>query len=206
MLKGKHAIVTGGGRGIGLATARALTALGAQVSILARSKDELEDAVRSNAATRWFQADVSVESDVERAFEASKEASGPCSILVNNAGIVDMEQIENLSLERWKRVLDVNLTGAFLCTRAALRQMRPTGEGRIVNVASISATLGSARSAAYNASKWGLVGLTKCTAEEVRGTRILSVSVSPGSTETAMLKQTPFPPKMTAEEVASVIA
>jgi NAD(P)-dependent dehydrogenase (short-subunit alcohol dehydrogenase family) len=103
-------------------------------------------------------------------------------------------------------VLDVNLVGAFLCARAVIPSMKARRRGRIVNVASISATVGTPGSGAYNASKWGLLGLTKCLADELREHGIACIAVSPGSTDTAMLARTPFAPRMTAEDVAGVIA
>ena len=99
----------------------------------------------------------------------------------------------------------LNLVGAFLCARAAIPQMRDRRRGRIVNVASISATLGTAEASAYNASKWGLVGLTKSLAEELRDDGVQVLAVSPGSVDTAMLKGTPYAPQMTATDVARVV-
>ena len=112
---------------------------------------------------------------------------------------------EETSPADFRRVLDVNLTGAFLCARAVIPGMKARRRGRIVNVASISATLGTAEASAYNASKWGLVGLTKCLAEELRGHGVACLAVSPGSTDTAMLAQTPFQPRMTPGDVAKVV-
>jgi len=204
-LRGRTAIVTGGGRGIGAAAARALTAAGARVTVFARSHPELEGVVRSGAAELAVRGDVSREADVDNLLREHERRLGPCDVLVNNAGILVRGLAEALAPSDFRRVLDVNLTGAFLCARAVIPGMRARGRGRIVNVASISATLGTAEATAYNASKWGLVGLTKCLAEELRPHRVQCLSVSPGSTDTAMLRATPFPPEMTPEDVARVI-
>jgi len=204
-LRGRTAIVTGGGRGIGAAVARALTGAGALVTVFARSHGEIAALVRAGGAELAVRGDVAREADVENLVAEHERRLGPCDVLVNNAGILVRGLAEALSPQDFRRVLDVNLTGAFLCARAVIPGMKARKRGRIVNVASISATLGTAEATAYNASKWGLVGLTKCLAEELRPHRVQCLSVSPGSTDTEMLKATPFPPQMTPGEVARVI-
>ncbi|HVP68163.1 MAG TPA: SDR family oxidoreductase [Anaeromyxobacteraceae bacterium] len=204
-LEGKTAIVTGGGRGIGAAAARALSALGARVTVFARTGSELAQVVAAGHAALAVAGDVSREEDVGRLVAAHLDALGPCDVLVNNAGVLERGRVEGLEPAAWRRVLDVNLTGAYLCCRAVLPQMRARRSGRIVNVASISGTLGSPEASAYNASKWGLIGFTKSLAEELRGDHVQVMSVSPGSVDTAMLKKTPFAPAMTSEDVAKVI-
>jgi NAD(P)-dependent dehydrogenase (short-subunit alcohol dehydrogenase family) len=199
------AIVTGGGRGIGEAVARALTARGLEVTVFARSASELERVVASGWAALAVDGDVSREADVARLVEAHERALGPCDLLVNDAGVLVRGAVDALDPAEWRRSLEVNLTGPFLCARAVLPGMKARGRGRIINIASISATLGTAEAAAYNASKWGLVGLTKCLAEELRPFGVQAIAVSPGSTDTAMLKQTPFTPAMTPADVARVV-
>jgi NAD(P)-dependent dehydrogenase (short-subunit alcohol dehydrogenase family) len=199
------AIVTGGGRGIGAAVARALTARGVAVTVFARTGSELAAVAGSGAAALAVAGDVSREADVARLLAEHERALGPCELLVNGAGILVRGPVEALAPEAWRRTLEINLTGAFLCARAVVPGMKARRRGRIVNLASISATLGTPEASAYNASKWGLVGLTKCLAEELRGHGVQALSVSPGSTDTAMLRQTPFPPDMSAEEVARVV-
>ncbi|MGH9333970.1 MAG: SDR family NAD(P)-dependent oxidoreductase, partial [Vicinamibacteria bacterium] len=128
-------------------------------------------------------------------------------LLVNNAGIVARRAIVETDSDLWDRVLDVNLKGAFLCTRAALPSMIARRRGRIVNVSSISGTLGTKLLSAYCASKWGLIGFTKATAEEMKSHRIQAFSVSPGSVKTEMLQQG-LPgarPDMEPEDVASIV-
>ncbi|HET7755229.1 MAG TPA: SDR family oxidoreductase [Anaeromyxobacteraceae bacterium] len=205
-LAGAGVIVTGGGRGIGAAAARALTALGARVTVFARTAGELDRVVLERAALHAVAGDVAREDDVARLFAEHARAVGDCDVLVNDAGITDRALAEELSPERFRRVIDVNLVGPFLCARAAIPGMKARRRGRIVNVASISATLGSAEGSAYNASKWALVGLTKCLAEELRPFGAQCLAVSPGSVDTAMLRQTPYAPEMTPEDVARVIA
>ncbi|HVI95543.1 MAG TPA: SDR family oxidoreductase [Anaeromyxobacter sp.] len=205
-LAGKTAIVTGGGRGIGLATARALTALGARVTVFARTAAAVEAAVMGGAAALAVAGDVSREEDVARLAAEHERTLGPCDVLVNDAAILHRGLVEELSPDAWRAQLEVNLTGAFLCARAVVPGMKRRRRGRIVNVASISGTIGSVSASAYNASKWGLIGFTKCLAEELREHGVQCLAVSPGSVDTEMLKQTPFAPQMRSEEVANVIA
>ena len=127
-------------------------------------------------------------------------------MLVNGAGILRRAPVEELTPAAWREQLEVNLTGAFLCARAVVPAMKARRRGRIVNVASISGTIGSVDSSAYNASKWGLLGLTRCLAEELRPHGVQCLAVSPGSVDTAMLRLTPFPPDMQPEDVARVVA
>jgi 3-oxoacyl-[acyl-carrier protein] reductase len=177
MSAARTAIVTGGGRGIGAARGAALAVVG----------------------------DVRREEDVARLVAEHERTLGPVDVLVNDAGILVRALAEETSPAAFREVLDVNLTGAFLCARAVIPGMKARRRGRIVNVTSISGTLGTPAASAYNASKWGLVGLTKCLAEELRAHGVQCVSVSPGSVDTEMLRKTPFPPEMTADDVARVV-
>jgi NAD(P)-dependent dehydrogenase (short-subunit alcohol dehydrogenase family) len=199
------AIVTGGGRGIGAAVARALTARGLRVTVFARTRAEVDRVVSEGGAAHAVAGDVAREEDVARLVAAHERALGPADVLVNDAGVLVRGLAEALSPADFRRVLDVNLTGAFLCARAVIPGMKARARGRIVNIASISATLGTPEGSAYNASKWGLVGLTRCLAEELRPHGVACLAVSPGSTDTAMLRQTPFAPEMTPEDVARVV-
>ncbi len=205
-LSGRTAIVTGGGRGIGAATAEALTRGGAKVTVFGRTAGDLEALVRAGAAALAVEGDVAREEDVARLVEDHQRALGPCDVLVNNAGILHRALAEELTPAEWRAQIDVNLTGAFLCARAVIPGMKARRRGRIVNIASISGTIGSERASAYNSSKWGLIGLTKCLAEELRPHGVQCLAVSPGSVDTAMLRKTPFPPDMAPGDVARVIA
>ena len=199
------AIVTGGGRGIGAAVARALTARGVKVTVFARSQAQLEAVVASGWAALAVAGDVRREEDVARVVALHERALGPVEVLVNDAGILARGPVEALSAATFREVLDVNLVGAFLCARAVVPGMKARCRGRIVNVASISGTLGTPDASPYNASKWGLIGLTKCLAEELRSHGVQCLAVSPGSTDTELLARTPFPPQMEPDDVARVI-
>ncbi len=201
----RTAIVTGGGRGIGASIARALTGAGVRVTVFARTHGELAAVVRSGAAELAVRGDVACEEDVANLVAEHERQLGPCGLLVNNAGILVRGPAEKLAVADFRRVLEVNLTGAFLCARAVIPGMKVRGRGRIVNLASISATLGTPEGTAYNASKWGLLGLTRCLAEELRPHGVQVFAVSPGSTDTRMLRQTPFEPEVEPEEVARVV-
>lgn len=204
-LDGRSAIVTGGGRGIGAAAAAELTRRGARVTVFARSAAELAAVRQAGAAELAVAGDVSRDDDVARLVAAHEAALGPCSILLNGAGILVRGRVDEMDPEDWRRVLEVNLTGAFRVTRAVLPGMRRRRQGRVINVSSISGKLGTASASAYNASKWGLIGFTKCLAEELRGDGVQAMSLSPGSVDTEMLKLTPFPPAMQPADVARVI-
>jgi NAD(P)-dependent dehydrogenase (short-subunit alcohol dehydrogenase family) len=201
----RTAIVTGGGRGIGAAVARALTERGVAVTVFARTAVQVERLVAEGRAALAVSGDVAREEDVARLVSAHERTLGPVDVLVNNAGVLARGLVEELAPAAFRTVLDVNLTGAFLCARAVVSGMKARRRGRIVNVTSISGTIGTERASAYSASKWGLVGLTKCLAEELRAHGVQCVGVSPGSTDTEMLAQTPFPPEMKPEDVADVI-
>jgi 3-oxoacyl-[acyl-carrier protein] reductase len=205
-LAGRAAIVTGGGRGIGAAIAAELTRRGARVTVFARTGAELAAVVSAGAAALAVAGDVSREEDVSRLLAAHQAALGPCSLLVNGAGVLERALAHEMDPAAWRRVLEVNLTGAFLVSRAVLPDMRRRRSGRIVNVASISGTLGTPSASAYNASKWGLIGFTKSLAEELRAEGVQAMSVSPSGVDTRMRAQTPFPPSVKAEDVARVVA
>jgi NAD(P)-dependent dehydrogenase (short-subunit alcohol dehydrogenase family) len=203
--RARTAIVTGGGRGIGAAVARALTGRGLAVTVFARTRAELESVVEARGAALAVAGDVRREEDVARLVADHERVLGPVDVLVNGAGVLVRGLVEHTSPAAFREVLDVNLTGAFLCARAVVPGMKARRRGRIVNVTSISGTVGTPEASAYNASKWGLVGLTKCLAEELRPHGVQCVAVSPGSVDTDMLRKTPFRPEMTADDVARVV-
>ncbi len=205
MTRAPTAIVTGGGRGIGAAVARALTARGVRVTVFARTAAQLDAVVSAGGAARAFPGDVRREADLARLVAEHEAALGPVDVLVNGAGILARALAEETPPAVFREVLDVNLVGPFLCARAVIPGMKARRRGRIVNVTSISGTLGTPEASAYNASKWGLVGLTRCLAEELREHAVQCVAVSPGSTDTEMLERTPFPPRMSPEDVAGVV-
>ncbi|HVY48202.1 MAG TPA: SDR family oxidoreductase, partial [Minicystis sp.] len=150
--------------------------------------------------------DVAIEAEVARAVERVLTELGPPDLVVNNAGIVHRgPRVDETDPADWDRVIAVNLRGPFLVARAFVPVMRARGRGRLVHVASISSTIGCANNASYAASKWGLVGLAKSLAEELRGTGVVSCAVLPGSVDTEMLAGSGFPPQMTADDVAATI-
>ncbi|MEO6836404.1 MAG: SDR family oxidoreductase [Candidatus Tumulicola sp.] len=183
---GKHAVVTGGARGIGLGIASLLAAHGVRVSIVSRSALSPHD-----RTGRFFRAaaDVTVESQVVAALAACREEHGPIEILVNNSGIAESAPLMRTSLGMWERILATNLTGTFLCARDAAGDMLVANWGRIVNVASIAGLGGAAYISAYCASKHGVVGFTRAIAAEFEGTGITANAVCPGYTETDMMRK-----------------
>ena len=185
-LEGKVVLVTGGGRGIGKGIARGMVAEGASVAIASRQSQTLEQTAaelsEGGAGVLAVPADVTDEAQVERLFGAVMERFGRLDVLVNNAGAFEGGPLEELSLADWSHVIAVNLTGPFLCTRAAFRIMKPQGGGRIINVSSISAQRVRPNSAPYSASKHGVWGLTQVTALEGRDHNIAASCLYPGNT------------------------
>jgi NAD(P)-dependent dehydrogenase (short-subunit alcohol dehydrogenase family) len=180
-LSGKHAVVTGASRGIGLAVARALRDRGARVTLMARDGAALEAAAAGlGGDTAWQTVDVTDAVSVNGAFARA----GAVDILVNNAGQAASAPFGRTDAALWQRMLDANLTGAYHCIQAALPGMLDAGWGRIVNVASTAGLTGYRYVAAYCAAKHGLVGLTRALALEVALTRVTVNAVCPGYTET----------------------
>jgi len=193
-LQGRHAFITGGGRGIGLACARALLAQGASVTIAGRDAATLEQAaaaLRANIAASRVGVcvlDVTDEAAVHAAFAAAAQQLGPITILLNNAGQAQPAPFAKTTSRHWQQMLDVNLTGAFHCAQAALPQMLEQGWGRIVNIASTAGLKGYKYVSAYVAAKHGLVGLTKALALELATKNITVNAICPGYTETDIVQ------------------
>jgi NAD(P)-dependent dehydrogenase (short-subunit alcohol dehydrogenase family)/enamine deaminase RidA (YjgF/YER057c/UK114 family) len=187
------AVVTGAGRGIGAATARALAEAGLDVVLAARTREQIErqraELTAMGRAARAVVCDVSDETSVAALVREAGEL-GPVSVLVNNAGAAGSMPIARTSLEEWNRLLAVNATGAFLCTRAFLPGMLERKWGRVVNVASTAALRGGKYLAAYSAAKHAMLGLTRSAAAEVAGTGVTVNAVCPGFVDTAMTAET----------------
>ena len=190
LMAGKTALVTGGSRGIGLATARALAARGASVAITGTSDDRLaaatadleRDASRRVLALR---ADVRSASDMHAALDAATARFGGLDALVNNAGVGLFRPVSDMTDEEWRRLFDTNVTGIFNATRAALPHLRARGGGWIVNVSSLSATAPFANGAAYCATKAAVDAFTEALMQELRHDGIRVASVAPGSVDTS---------------------
>jgi NAD(P)-dependent dehydrogenase (short-subunit alcohol dehydrogenase family) len=212
-LAGRVVVVTGASRGIGAATAEAVAGAGAHVVLAARDAQAL-DAVAARVRAAGGEAtpaatDVSRSEQIERLFAAA-EAAGPLAALVCAAGSLTSAPFAETTPEIWQRTLDVNLTGSFLCCRAAFSAMRDAGEGRIVNIASLSGVYATEKFpglAAYNVSKYGVVGLTEAIAVEGRPHRISAICISPGAVDTEMLRRAnpELRPGLTPAEVAQLI-
>lgn len=184
-LDGKVAIVTGGARGMGEADAIALIGEGARVVIC----DVLDDqgaATAKRIGATYKHLDVTGEGDWNRVVDETVAEFGRLDALVNNAGVLAMTPIEKTTLDEWRRIIDINLTGPFLGIRAATPALRAAGGGVIVNISSAAGLMGYSNLAAYVSSKWGLRGLTKAAALDLGASNIRVVSVHPGGVRTPM--------------------
>jgi 3-oxoacyl-[acyl-carrier protein] reductase len=190
-LTGRVALVTGGGRGIGRAIAEGLAAAGASVVINYRGNSAAaeETAAAITAAggkASAVQADISVAQDVDRVVKGAIEANGRIDILVNNAGITRDTLLMRMKDDDFDAVLNTNLRGVFLCTRAVLRPMSKQRSGRIINIASVIGLIGNAGQANYAAAKAGIIGFTKATAREIAPRGVTVNAIAPGFIETEM--------------------
>ena len=185
-LKGRHAVVTGGGRGIGAAISSALAREGANVTLLGRDLRTLEAHAASLESAQSVQCDISHESTIKAAFTAARAKFGPIEVLVNNAGQSHVAVVQKTELKDFESILRVNLTGAFLCTKEVLPAMLDGRYGRIVNIASTAGLKGYTRMSAYCASKHALVGFTRAVALEVATKGVTVNAVCPTYTESDM--------------------
>lgn len=212
-LEGKAAIVTGGGRGIGRAIAVLYAIEGARVVLAARSRDEIEETAeeirRHGGEALAVQTDVSSGGDVSRMVDKAIERFGQIDILVNNAAanLPDM-RVMDITPDQWRHVIDVNLTGPYLCARAVLPHMLERGTGTIINISSIGGRKGARGRGPYRASKAGLINFTETLAAEVYEHGINVNCICPGGVETEMMRMltggNTRPDLMRPEEIANV--
>jgi len=220
-LAGKVAIVTGGTRGIGFAIARLLAEDGASVVVSGRDAARLEAAVKEleslGAPAMAVAADAAKREDADRLVEATRERFGRIDVLVNNAGITRDQLLVRMKDDDWDQVLDTNLRGVFLMTRAVGKVMMRQKSGRIINIASTAGAMGNPGQVNYSAAKAGVIGLTKAAGRELAHWNILVNAVAPGLIETdmaasipaeareAMLQQVPLKRIGQGREVAEVV-
>ena len=220
-LAGKVAIVTGGTRGIGLAIARLLAEDGASVVVSGRDAARLDAAVKEleslGAPALGVPADATKREDADRLVEATRERFGRIDVLVNNAGITRDQLLVRMKDDDWDQVLDTNLRGVFLMTRAVGKVMMRQKSGRIINIASAAGAMGNPGQVNYSAAKAGVIGLTKASGRERAHWNILVNAVAPGLIETdmaaaipaeareAMLQQVPLKRIGQGREVAEVV-
>ncbi len=196
-LNGQHAVITGGGTGIGAAIATLLAAEGAKLTLVGRRLEKLEEvAARCDGSPACATADVTDRSQVDAAFAAARAANGPVTILVNNAGASQGVAFAKVSEQLWRDMLAVNLDAVFHCCQAALPDLLEATAGRIVTVASIAGLRGFGYASPYIAAKHGAVGLTRALAADFAGTALTANAVCPGFVET----------EMTVQSVANIVA
>jgi len=195
-LKGHHAVITGGGTGIGAAIARGLGAEGAKLTLVGRRRDKLEEVACGDYDALVAPADVTVRDEVERAFSLARGAQGPITILVNNAGAAAGMPFARVTQTLWRDIMAVNLDGMFHCCQAALPDLLAAQAGRIVTVASMAGLHGFAYAAPYIAAKHGAVGLTRALAAEYAQKNLRVNAVCPGFVDT----------EMTIQSVSNIVA
>lgn len=195
-LQGHHAVITGGGTGIGAAIAQALGAEGAKLTLVGRRRDRLEEVAAGPFDALVAPADVTARGEVDRAFSLAREAQGPITILINNAGAASGAPFAKVTETLWRDMLAVNLDGMFHCCQAALPDLLAAPAGRIVTIASMAGLHGFAYASPYIAAKHGAVGLTRALAAEYAGKALRVNAVCPGFVDT----------DMTVQSVSNIIA
>ncbi len=184
----RHALITGGGTGIGAAAAVALAGEGAKLSLLGRRMEPIEAAAASTGGTA-FQCDVTDPGAIARAFGDARDVNGPIELLVVNAGIAESAPFHKMTRESWDRIIATNLTAAFDCAREAIGDLLESENGRLVFVASVASLRGVPYAAHYAASKHGLLGLSRSLAAEYAKTNLTVNAVCPGYVDTPMTDQ-----------------
>ncbi len=186
-LNGKHALVTGGGTGIGLGIAQMLVAQGAQVTITGRRQEVLDEV--AEAGMTGHAMDVRNEEDVTEIIAAAVAARGPIQICVANAGIAEGRAVHKTDMEFWRNTMATNLDGAFLTIRESLKSMRQTDWGRVIGVSSVAGLRGLPGAAAYSASKHGLIGLIRSLSEDYMGQPFTFNALCPGYVDTPIVSR-----------------
>ena len=187
-LAGRHALITGGGTGIGAAAAEHLHAAGAKVSLLGRRLEPLQK-IAGRLSGYAVSCDVTVPEEIAKAFEEARTLNGPFDLLIVNAGIAESAPFHKMSRESWDRIIGTNLTAAFECSRAAIGDLLQSDNGRLVFVASVASLRGVPYAAHYAASKHGLLGLMRSLAAEYAKTSLTVNAVCPGYVDTPMTDQ-----------------
>ena len=187
-LQGRHALITGGGTGIGAAAATHLHAAGAKISVTGRRREPL-DRIASIVSGTAVQCDVTDRAQIDRAFDEARAASGPIEMLIVNAGIAESAPFHKMTRESWDRIIATNLTAAFDCAQAALPDLMWSTNGRLVFVASVASLRGVPYAAHYAASKHGLLGLMRSLAAEYAKSNLTVNAVCPGYVDTPMTDQ-----------------
>jgi NAD(P)-dependent dehydrogenase (short-subunit alcohol dehydrogenase family) len=211
-LEGKVALITGASRGIGLAIARSLAAMGARLNLCARNARRLEDVgaefQRAGLAVATVPADLTHGGDIAALVQKTEQSLGSIDILVNNAGIGYFGPVQDASEAHWDAVLDTNLKAVFLLSKAVAPGMIARRSGHIINIASLAGKNSFAGGAIYCASKWGLLGLTECMAEDLRQYGIRVSAVCPGSVATDFSPHAGKDPRkmLQPEDVAHAVA
>lgn len=188
-LAGKHAFITGGGHGIGGASAEVLAANGAKLTLTGRNMEKLDAMAASLPGAEARQLDVTDEDAVKCVFAEAAQSLGPVDILINNSGIAETAPFMRTSAEMMRRIMEVNLIGAHVCTQQVLPAMIDAGWGRVVNISSLAGLTGQPYIAAYCASKHAMVGLTRTLALEVAKKGITVNAVCPAYVETGMVER-----------------
>ena len=187
-LEGRHALITGGGTGIGAAAAEALHAAGAKVSLLGRRIEPLQE-IAGKVDGAASQCDVTVPVSIEKAFEEARATNGPIDLLIVNAGIAESAPFHKMTREGWDRIIAVNLTGAFDTVQAGLPDLLKAEDARVVFIASVSSLRGVPYAAHYAASKHGLLGLMRSMAAEYAKSKMTVNAICPGYVDTPMTDQ-----------------